>query len=141
MAREERHQIEAQDKKKLESVLEEKVADITQPLDVAVDVKRVGDELSRAVLRMLTGSGGLIKTGEPAQVKKLEEELKKAARIEFLKLCKPPPRLHVLVTTREIREAGPCEIITRFQLKITEEAFEWTTIESDGIEQDRLVPE
>ena len=130
-----------QDKKKLESVLEEKVADITQPLDVAVDVKRVGDELSRAVLRMLTESGGPVKIGEPAQVKKLEEELKKAARIGFLKLCKPPPRLHVLVTTTEIREAGPSETITRLQLKITEEAFEWTTIESDGIKQDRLVPE
>lgn len=130
-----------QDKKKLESVLEEKMVDITQPLGVAVDVKRVGDELSRAVLRVLIESGEFFKTEDPAQVKKLEEELKKIVWIEFLKLFKSPPRLHVLVTTKEIREAGPSETITKFQLKICEEAFEWTTIESDGIERDRLVPE
>lgn len=133
--------LKARDEKKLESVLAEKVAAITQPLDVAVDIKRVGDELSGAVMRMLTEPGGAVDIREPAQVKKLEEELKKEVLVEFFKLCKPPPRLHVLVTTKEIREAGPSEAITRLQLRSTEEAFEWTTIESDGIEKDRLVPE
>jgi hypothetical protein len=129
------------DTKRLKAVLEEKIAAITQPLDASVDVKRIADELSGAVVRTLTEPGGPAATREPAQVKKMVEELKKTARVEFLKLYNPPPRLRALVTTAEIREAGPSETITRFQLKITEEAVEWTTIESDGVEQDRLVPE
>jgi hypothetical protein len=46
----------------------------------------------------------------------------------------------VLVTTQEIREAGP-DNVTRLRLKITEDALEWTQIDLDGQTHDRLVPE
>lgn len=137
----ERIRLKPEHKKKLKLVLDEKVAATAQPLEVAVDVKHVADELCGSVSRTLTEPGGPLESRKPEQVKKLNEELKEIARIKFLKLRKPPSRLHVLVTTAEIREAGPNEILTRFQLKITEEAVEWTTIESDDRKQDRLVPE
>lgn len=125
-------------KKKLNSILDKKVVSLTQPIEIAIDVNRVADELANAASQTLTESGGPV---DPGRRLKLEEKLKEAARIEFLKLRKPPTRLQALVTTAEIREAGPSEVITRLHLKITEEAFEWTTIESNGRKQDRLVPE
>ena len=78
---------------------------------------------------------------EPDAIQRLETELRETTRLEFLKRRPPPPRLNVLATTQEIREAGPSEVITRIRLKVTEQAMEWTSIESDGQTQERLVPE
>jgi len=136
--RDERIRLRAEHRTKLKSVLDRKVASLSQPVEIAVDVNRVADELTSAAYSTLTESGGPV---DPARRLKLEKKLKEATRVEFLKLRKPPPRLQVLVTTAEIREAGPSEVITRLHLKITEEAFEWTTIESEGRTQDRLVIE
>jgi len=134
----ERIRLKPDHKKKLNSMLDKKVVSLTQPIEIAIDVNRVADELANEASQTLTESGGPV---DPARRPKLEEKLKEAARVEFLKLRKPPTRLQALVTTAEIREAGPSEAITRLHLKITEEAVEWTTIESNGRKQDRLVPE
>jgi len=124
--------------RKLKSVLDKKVYSLTLPTEVSIDINHTADEMSSAAALMLTEPGGPIDSSRRPE---LEETLKKEARIELQKLRKPPPRLQVLVTTGEIREAGPSEVITRLSLKISEEAFEWTKIESEGREQDRLVIE
>ena len=53
----------------------------------------------------------------------------------------PVPRLHVAVTTRELREAGPPELLARLHLTVSEEAMEWSVSESDGKTTSRLVTE
>lgn len=126
------------DKKKLKIILDRKTIDLYQPREVAIDTNRVADELSKTASEFLTETDGLI---DPSCQPELEERLKKGARTEFHKLRKPTPRLHVLVTTSEIREAGPSENLLRLKLRITEEAFEWTTIESEGKRRDKLVIE
>jgi len=136
--------------KKLKVMLDQKIASLARPTEISVDVNRFADELAGVAARTLTEAGGPIppiglRVESEDDLKgfrvKLEEKLKAAARIEFAKLRTPPTRLQALVTTAEIREAGPNEIITRFHLRITEEAFEWTTIESDDQKQDRLIAE
>jgi len=134
----ERIRLTAQHTRKLQTTLDQKMVSLAQPTDIAVDVNRVADELASAASSTLTESGGPV---DPARRLEIEEKLGAAARLELLKLRKPPPRLQVLVTTAEIREAGPSEVITRLNLRITEEAFEWTTIESEGRKKDRLVIE
>ncbi len=124
--------------KKLNSMLDKKEISLTQPIEIAIDINRVADELANEASEMLTEPGGPV---DPKQRLGLKEKLKDTARVEFLKLRKPPTRLQALVTTAEIREAGPSEVITRLHMKINEEAVEWTTIESNGRMQDRLVPE
>lgn len=61
--------------------------------------------------------------------------------MDFLKARAPPPRLMALVTTSEVREAGTPEHLTRLRIKVSEQAVEWTTVESEGRQQERLVPE
>jgi hypothetical protein len=51
------------------------------------------------------------------------------------------PRLHVSVTTGELREAGPAELLARLHLTVSEEAMEWSVSESDGKTTSRLVVE
>ena len=123
---------------KLNSALNTKIASLKRPTSIAFSVHRIAGELARVASETLTEPDGPV---ESARRPILEKKLKEAARVEFLGLRKPPPRLVVLATTAEIREAGPSEVITRLNLKVTEEAFEWTTIESDGREQERLVVE
>ncbi len=138
LLRKERIRLKPEQKKKLKSVLDKKLLSITQPIEIAIDVNRAADELASTASRTLIEFDKLV---DPERQPKLEEKLKEAARAEFLKLRKPPKRLQVLITTSEIREAGPSEVITRLNLKVTEEAVEWTTIESDGRKQERLVVE
>jgi hypothetical protein len=58
-----------------------------------------------------------------------------------LKLRKLPLRLDTRITSAQIKEAGPSEVITHLRLKLVEESFEWTTVETDGEIQNRLVIE
>jgi hypothetical protein len=121
--------------KRLKTVLDQRVVALTRPSEIAIDINRVSLDFSTNAVKTL---GGVIKPEKRAE---FEERLKGALRIEFIKIRKLPPRLNVLVTTAEIREAGPSEVITRLRLKISEEAFEWTTIESDEGKDNRLVIE
>lgn len=135
---EERVRLTPENKDKLRKVLDKKIISLYRPREVAVDVSSIADELSKTASKALTEPGRPV---APSRQPELMEKFKKAARIEFHKLRKPSPRLRVLVTTSEIHEAGPSENITRLHLKISEEAFEWTTIESEGEKRDRLVIE
>lgn len=125
----------AANKKKLKTKLDQRVVTLTRPSEISIDANRVLHDFSNNTVKVL---GGVIK---PERRAKFEEKLKDALRIEFIKIRKPPPRLNVLVTTAEIREAGPNEVITHLHLKISEEAFEWTTIETDEGKDDHLVIE
>jgi hypothetical protein len=76
------------------------------------------------------------------QIKKLDDfihNLRKRLVEEFQKLRLQPPRLRVFVTATELREIG--ESLVNLELSISEDAIEWTIIESDGKYKDRLVPE
>ena len=125
----------AADQKKLKTVLDKRVTALTRPAEIAIDMNRVSSDFSIHSVKTL---GDKIKPEKRAE---FNEILKDALRIEFIKIRKPPTRLNVLVTTAEIREAGPNEVITHLHLKISEEAFEWTTIESAEGKNDRLVIE
>jgi hypothetical protein len=126
--------------KKLQSALDARMTTLDQPTEIAIDVNRFADDLTATSARTLLELGPA-SAFDPHLVSNLEAALKDEARLAFLKLRKPPPRLSVLVTTQDIREAGPTEVITRLTLKLSEQAVEWTTIESHGSLRDRLVPE
>lgn len=50
-------------------------------------------------------------------------------------------RLLVQVTNTALRDAGPAELLTKLHLSISEDAVEWTTVESQGQTIERLLPE
>ena len=111
------------------------------PQEVAVDVHRIADEAAATTYRTLRELRPGRAPSDPAGDPQREAGLVSALRAELLKLRTPPPRLNVLVTSAELREAGTAENVTRLRLKVSEEGLEWATIESDGIQRDRLVPE
>jgi len=133
--REENIRLSPKQNRALKKSLDQKVVSLTQPREVAVDINRVAKELSSTASKTLTSAGLNAKT------QNLIQKINALARVEFLNLRKQPKRLQVLVNTSDIREAGPTENITRLHLKITEEAFEWTSIDSNGKSEDRLVLE
>src|SRR3972149_8347909 len=123
---------------KLRATLDKKWISLSRPKEISIDVNRVADEMSSTTSRLIIEAGTSM---DKQRQQKFEEKLRETTRLEFIKLRKPPTRLQVLVTTGEIREAGPNEIVTKLHLKITEESFEWTTIESEGGKHDKLVVE
>jgi hypothetical protein len=123
---------------KLKSALDKRISFFSHPKAVSVDVKQYADDLSEVTNKFLIETFGQL---EPKKLEQLENLVKNTARIEFLNLRTPPSRLNVLVTTSEIKEAGPNDIITQIHLKITEEAYEWTTIDSNGQKTNKLVIE
>lgn len=135
--------LELSDKEKttLKSALDQTITDLAQPRDVPVSLTHVAEELAHTVVKPLREPGREGGAVESERLSKFMEELKTAARVEFLNLRQAPPRLHVLVTTAELREAGPRELLVQLHLSISEEAFEWTMIETNGRTLDRLVPE
>lgn len=133
--------LSATEERALDRALDQTLSRLALPPDVSISVTLIADELVLTVIRALGDPERKGSTVESGRLTKLAEELKSAVRLEFLNLRKAPPRLLVLVTTAEVREAGPKELLTHLHLSISEEALEWTAIESQGRSYDRLVPE
>ncbi len=128
-------------RRKLSKALDDRLALHRVPTETSVDVHRVADDLTATALRVIGEIRFMSRAPKPVVPPSFAAELREAVRIEFLKLRTPPPRLTVLVTTAEIREAGAAENLTRLRLKVSEAGMEWTMIESEGVQRDRLVPE
>jgi hypothetical protein len=131
----------AGDTKRMRAALDERMATHGLPIETSVDVLRVADDLTATAVNIVAELRPVAHGGEPALSASAATALRDAARIEFLKLRSDPPRLTVLVTSAEIREGGTAENVTRLHLKVAEEGMEWTSIETNGVARDRLVPE
>jgi len=116
------------EKTRLRASLDERIR--ATPAETAVDVHKLADDF----LERAAQSVG-------AKHPTLRDELRDKVRLEFLKLRSAPPRLDALVTSSELREAGTPDNIVRVRLKISEEGVEWSSVEVDGVRQDRLIPE
>lgn len=133
--KEEKIELNAATRTRLKQTLDRKTLELSKPSEIQMDMNRVAIEFSRIAVKSLSEIVDAKKLAE------IEENLRTKVQIEFLKYRVVPPRLNALVTTMEIREAGPNEVITRMRLKIVEEAFEWTSIVKGDETQDRLVIE
>ncbi len=74
-------------------------------------------------------------------INEFEKKLKISLFANILSSRKPPPRLKVLVTTKELREIGRTDALPTIHLSISEESVEWVTIEKDDMSIEKLVPE
>ena len=124
------------------SALDQTLAKLTstpaRPPYVSVSIMHLGDELVQAAMKAVGNSERRV---ESSELEKLADELKTVVHKEFSNLRTAPPRLSVLVTTAELRESGPQELFAQLHLSISEEAFEWSVVESQGKTSARLVPE
>ena len=131
----ERIKLDPADQRKLKTALDKKATGLSRPAEIAFDMNRVANEFSKTTVTLVAG------IVESEKKIAFEARIKDAMRVEMVKLRKPQPRLFALVTTSEVKEAGPNEVITRLRLKVLEEGFEWTTIESGDDKVDRLIIE
>ncbi len=136
-----RIKLSAAERAHLERQLDDAVLRLDQPAYVAVDVTHFADQLAAAATAALRE---VRHKGEPladAVLERLAAELRAAVRLELLKLRPAPPRLKVLVTTAELRDAGQHELMVRLHLTINEDAIEWIVTETPGGAVSKLVPE
>lgn len=136
-----REGIELSDSEKagLKQALDSTITSLKPPQKVPLSVTRIADELVSASIKTVRERKG--GEAEPERLAELEDELKTAVHADFSKFLRAPARLNVLATTAELKEAGPSDILAHLHLSITEEAVEWTVIESKGKSLHRLVPE
>lgn len=130
----------ATDRRRLKVLLNKRIRAHGAPRDRTITGHLIADELTADAVRFLQERPRR-PAGEPEVGPELASELNSAVRLEFLKLRPSPPRLVALVTSAEIQAADSPESVTRFRIKLNEQGVEWTTIESDGVSRDRLVPE
>lgn len=135
--------IELSDEKKtrVKQTLEQTISSLAQPKYVSISLTHVADELISTTVKALGESKEKGVPLEPAQFTKMSDDLKRATYAEFVNLRQIPPRLHVLVTTAELREAGPQDILMHLNLSISEQGVEWKVVESKGKSSPRLTPE
>jgi hypothetical protein len=126
------------DRTNLNRALDKMTSVPARPPYVSVSVMHLGDELITTAMKAVRESQPTV---ESPRLERLEGALKDAVRQEFLNVRTAPPRLSVQVTTAELREAGPQDLLAQLHLSISEEGFEWSVVESQGKTTSRLVPE
>ena len=124
------------DRQKLQVALDEQIRQPPGPAETSIDVHRVAAQITTAVVNTVRAGAP-----KPESLQGYETNLKEAVRLELLKARNPPPRLDTLVTSPELRESGTSENLTRLKIRVSEQAFEWTTIDSNGSQREMLVPE
>ncbi|MEK7399886.1 MAG: hypothetical protein AAB116_23330 [Candidatus Poribacteria bacterium] len=134
-------QLTDSERKFLEVFSEQAMSRLRFPSSVYITVIPVVKELVSKLVEILSDPKRERGPVDPIVIEKFSVELEESIRVRFLNIRQEPPRLHVLVTTSEIKEAGPTDILANLHLSITEEAVEWTVIDVNGKPQDRLVPE
>jgi hypothetical protein len=108
------------------------------PIRLAV----IADRIAETLIDVLTSLSHKQTAIPEGAVRSLAEDLPLALQSEFTKYLGKPSRIKALVTTAELREIGPADILARIHLTISEQGVEWTSIESDkGLQKRRLVPE
>ena len=125
----------------IRSAIDEPIRKFVFPMETAVDTSRIANDLANTAVRVIRESSKHKAELKPAELSQFGDDLRDESRREFLRLRTLPPRLHVLVTTREVKEAGRTDNVARLKLRISEEHLEWTLIERDDGPQGRLIPE
>jgi hypothetical protein len=138
--------------------LRRQIKNLTDLPDISVDASRIASELTKTVIatfkRYYSRRTPTVTTKEIHDKEKVTEpgpsndvlvkfsaDLQEDARKEIIKVRVPPPRLHILVTTREIKEAGIPDYTGRLKIKVHEDSLEWALIEREDETQARLIPE
>ncbi|MEE4287175.1 MAG: hypothetical protein V2I31_13565 [Mariniphaga sp.] len=122
----------------IKNLLDKESEALLQPKETANNVNYIADHFARTVTQAIIRMGIELDRKKTAN---LEIKIKTAGRLKFQNLRSLPPRLSVLVRTAEVKEAGSKENITILRLKLGEEAFEWSTIETENGPTDKLVIE
>jgi len=126
----------------LKKELDLKISRIDLSSKMPLNVMNIGNELVSTTSKFIQDTS-LHKKEKISSISlnKFNEELKTAVYADFSKFLPEPPRVNVLVTTAELREAGPSENLVKIHLSITEDTLESVEVESDGKIQNRLISE
>ena len=124
--------------KKISLVINKGLEQNYKPDEVAFNARVLADRLSIITAKTISRVGGIRDT---AIISGLKTKLESLSRKQFLSIKTFPPRLQVMVTSSEIREVGSKENLTVLRLKISEEAYEWTSIETEDGTKQKLVIE
>lgn len=127
---------------KIQQALDKTIVSLKPLPKIPLSTTNVAEELVHSVIKVLRESGEEKEIRfEEDRLGQLAEELKHSVHVDFSRFLRSPPRLDVLITTAELREAGPSDILAHLHLSISESNVEWTTVESKGKTESRLVPE
>lgn len=129
------------ERKGLHEALDQAEAERTASRSSAPATARgAADDLASTAVSFI-GSESQSLSADPARLPEFETGLRAAIIEQFPDKPAAPPRLLVQVTNTALRDAGPAELMTRLHLSISEDAVEWTTVESQGQTVEMLLPE
>ena len=127
------------DKQRLSAAIKKEIQDEESRPEIR-DTSLLADKLSKTsftMIRKLRPVSGNRPTLSESAMKRITD----AVRKEFIPLRQPPPRLAVKVTSAELANTGNENNIARIKLKINEQGVEWNSVEIDGQDVDKLLPE
>src|SRR5216684_6094987 len=130
----------AKQKNELRSAVTQATSSFAPPAGAAIPGSAIS-EIVNAAGEAFANTLGSRPGVSPDDASRLAEIFQKTVTAALQQSGQPVPRLHVGVTTRELREAGPPELLARLHLTVSEEAMEWSVSESDGKTTSRLVAE
>ncbi len=136
--KEENIKLSAVQQKRMNEILEKEFERMDKPNELITSLNQVADNFTKATSRGLKELGILT---DESKISGFTKKIQTLSRQKFQDFRKPTTRLDALIKTSEIKEAGPKESIAIFRLKIDEEAYEWTTVETDEGTSDKLVIE
>jgi hypothetical protein len=124
-------------RRRIARAVETKAQALTDAQEPPASVRGIADELTEMALAELP-QPALGEEVDP-QVTAFRYALRNRLEQALIAIRLPPPRLNVLVTEAELREAGPG--LVQLELTLSEDAVEWTVIDQLGQRESRLVPE
>lgn len=130
------------EKKEIKTSLDNIIQNFKTAEKVPLRITPVTEQLVAAIVGVLRKSPEKASAVKPASMERFANDLKSAMQRDFTQFLTKPPRLNVLATTAELKEAGPIDILVQLEFTISEEGMEWTSTQQEGeVQKQFLVQE
>jgi hypothetical protein len=107
--RRERIRLSASQRRRIRGALDREVSEFSRPTETAIDVGHLAKKMTRVLMTKLGERTGGSRPLDPERATAIGAEIRSRATLQFLKGRSAPPRLGVLVTHSELRDAGTPE--------------------------------
>jgi hypothetical protein len=121
----------------LKQAISSRLKDANRVEKLATDVGHISRLLSTGIAEELSNVSDTVKIEKQKSLRDINIALK----IELLNRRRIPSSLKVIVESAKIKEVGKQDLLVNVKMKFSEDAMEWTMVDIDGEETDRLTPE
>lgn len=126
---------------KVRSGIEDKLLEIALENNKLISIDKISNELSNITVKLIKEFPSTKDRISDKEMPQLVSGIRDQFKLELTNVLAIAPVIGISPLTNEVKEAGEAQFLTTFNLVLEEDALVWSLIDSEGKEENVLLPE